>query len=282
MKKTLIGSLFFTLATISSTFAQTADVVIAAGQEGKGYDAFAKNISQRMQAKDFNAKVMNFAGSDEITDKVCNGTAQIGITQIDAVHVREKEGCKLSVVGKYGTEKALILFPPDSDMGSLDDLTKSSRVLVDDIGSGTDLYWHNIVSIEKGEHGNKSDWSNATAVNDILLASESLAASKDIDAVIMVTTEKNKLLNELVDNGWVIGDLYDKDINDYEFRGSSLYQNSDVDLGTKFGGSDEGDAYDVQSVVVANAEWVNNIKRTNRKAYAQMLRVLTDLSRNKE
>lgn len=278
MKKLIaIGAIFFALT--GAAFAQT--LTIAAGQEGRGYDRFAKAAVQRLVVKDIPATVSNNAGSDEITDKVCKGFAQLGITQIDAVDIRSREGCKLAIVGSYGSEQAIILFPKDSPYDSLSDLSGSNHILVDDVGSGTDLFWHNIVSIETGENGNNSDWSKVKPVNDIFLAADGLASSKNIDAVLMVTTPDSETLAEMVANGWEIGDLYDKDINDYVYNGESLYTADSVDLGTKWGGGDEGDTYVVRSVVVANEEWLNTVKRSDRSQYAQILRVFTDLGRSR-
>ena len=273
------------LATIPTVaIAESSDISFATGQEGKGYYKFGVKAKTRLEAVMKNTVTLNpLAGSDEISSAVCEGTSQLGVTQIGGVRARELDsGCSLKVVGFYGKENALIMFPPDSDYGSLSDLEKGNKILVDAIGSGTDLWWTNAVSIETGENGNKSPWHQASRVNDLLISTESLYASSEIDAVIMVTQPKtNSVVQSLLSAGWEVGDLYDKDINDELFRKKVLYEAVTVHAGDSWSGSDDGYGYEVSSVIIANEEWLNNLKK-DRPAYAKLLNALNVLSREQQ
>jgi hypothetical protein len=177
--------------------------------------------------------------------------------QIDAIYARQKEGCKLRVVGTYGTEFVYLLAPEDSDLGGLDDLTSSSKLLVDTVGSGTDLFWTTIQSIENGPDGNQSGWEKAVAVNDPVFLAQSMADVGDIDAVLIVGTTKSKDVKELIDAGWQMLSVYDKDINDQLFNGSELYPVGDASVegtGGIFSGDESNDSYAIRSFVVVGEE----------------------------
>jgi TRAP-type uncharacterized transport system substrate-binding protein len=200
------------------------DLTIATGKEGGGYDAAARTAATKLAQRGHVVEVVNLNGSDEITLAVCSGNATAGYTQIDAMDARAKEGCNLRPLSNYGNgEYAVILFPPDSDLDALDDLTSANAVLVDTIGSGTSLFWDTIVRIEQTD-GSGDDWSEARAVNDPLAMAEPLANFGDIDAVIMVRTEDSSDISNLVSRGWKMGELWDRQIDDYEFNGKPLYE----------------------------------------------------------
>jgi len=244
--------LLATAAVMGLASATLADgIVIGAGQEGRGYDAYAKTLSARLDG----STVVNFAGSDEISLAVCDGDVMVAPVQNDARYQRSKEGCDLRILGEYGNQEyAFILFPEGSDYNELSDLSANDKVLVDEIGSGTDLFWTTINDVE-AEHGNGSSWTQATRVNDMFLFADGMAAGGDLDAVIYVGDPQDAQILDFLTNGWTVGELYDKDINDMTFNGESLYENATVNInvpGQFF--NEKNDAYVVRSFIVANAD----------------------------
>ncbi|WNL50727.1 TRAP transporter solute receptor [Ruegeria phage RpAliso] len=259
---------------LGATAAFADPAIIAVGQEGRGYEAFGKQMVQRLGDR-LPSEIVNYEGSDDISRAVCDGDADMGIMQIDAIYARSLEGCNLRVVGTYGTEYAYLLFPPDggSDLG---DLGENKKILVDTIGSGTDLFWHTAVSIETGEHGNKSSWSKTTPVNDPIFIAQTLADMGEIDAALMVTTPTSTELKELIDAGWTLGKLKDKDIDDQQFNGSSLYPREDAEVagtGGFFSGNDSNKSYAIRSFVVISEELMKD-----RRAFADVARAVKTLS----
>ena len=109
-KLIIIFSLVLSVLNMSSLLAE--DLVIAAGKEGGGYHKKAEEIAVRLEQRGHDVEVVNYNGSDDITLAMCKGEAQIGIGQIDAVDARRLEGCRLHPAADYGTELALLLFPP--------------------------------------------------------------------------------------------------------------------------------------------------------------------------
>lgn len=263
MKKLLL-----TIATaLALAIPAAAQTVIAVGQEGRGYEAFGKAMVERLEGK-LPAVTQNFEGSDAISRAVCDGTAQVGIMQIDAIFARQKEGCALRVVGTYGIEYAYMLTPPDSSIDELSDLAAGNKILVDTVGSGTDLFWNTIVSIETGPDGNKNAWSQATSVNDPIFLAQSMADLGEIDAVLIVGTTKSKDVKELIDADWQMAAIYDKDINDQMFNGSELYPVEDASVegtGGFLSGDTSNDSYAIRSFIV-----VGEVLSKDRRAFADV------------
>ncbi|WP_172330755.1 hypothetical protein [Mangrovicoccus sp. HB161399] len=272
MRNFLIPALLAVSAAAAPAFAQTASddaaIHVAVGQQGRGYEKRGQEIAQRLTQRGYEVWIDNYEGSDAISLALCGDRATVGIMQIDAIFAREQEGCQLKTVANYGNEYAFILFPPDSRMDELSDLGEGDRILVDTIGSGTELFWRTIVGIETGDMGNKSDWSKATPVHDLTLLAPTLAEQGDIDAMLMVGVAGNDEVTKLLENGWELGELYDKDINDMEFRGKSLYARENVKMEVPGHFFDEkNDAYVVPSYIVIGA----GLQTADRKLYGDVV-----------
>jgi TRAP-type uncharacterized transport system substrate-binding protein len=231
-----------------------ADTIrIGVGQPGRGYEAHGMKIGDRLD----DSEVVNFAGSDEISRALCDGDIDIGIMQNDAKYQRSLEGCKLRSVGEYpNKEFAFILFPEGSSFNELDDLRESNKILVDEIGSGTDLFWTTIKQIET-EHGRGSNWMNANRVNDMFLFADAMAAEGSIDALVYVGDPNSQEIWDFLSAGWEVGELYDKDINDMKVNGESLYTRETVTIDPPGRwNTQKEDAYVVRSFIVARTDWL--------------------------
>lgn len=218
-------SIILALATATIPTALLAEpLIIAAGKPGGGYDKAGHALAERLSQRNVDAVVKNFNGSDEITLALCSKHADVGITQIDAIYARGQEGCFLKPIGIYGTEYATIWFPPKSSNNELEDLTADSRILVDTIGSGSELFWNTIVSIETGEDGSNDEWSKAQPVYEPVDMAPTLGSFGEIDALLIVRKSGSADFKFLDEAGWELGWVYDKDINDLMFNDVSLYQ----------------------------------------------------------
>ena len=220
-------SLILALTTILATPALSEPLIIGAGKAGGGYDAAAQKLATRLSQRNTDAVVSNFNGSDEITLALCQKGADIGYAQIDAIYARGQEGCFLKPIGLYGTELATIWFPPKSPYNELEDLTAENSILVDTIGSGSELFWNTIVSIETGDDGSQDSWAQAEPVTEEPEMAQTLASFGEIDAVIIVRKPGSDDFKMLAEAGWQLGWLYDKDINDLMFNDVSLYASDD-------------------------------------------------------
>lgn len=238
-----------------------ADVTIAAGKQGGGYDKAAQAIAQRLGQRGISATVENLDGSDAITLAICGGSADLGLTQIDAVWARAQEGCDLKAIGTYGTEVAVLLFPPKSKKDELSDLRESDAVLADTIGSGSDLALRTMIRIENGDHGSHDKWAGLRVVNDQLQLAQASAEMGDITAVFMVRKPTDPAIIRLLENGWSLGYLWDKNIDDLKFKDKPLYEATKLDLVAN-GKHIRNWGYDVRSLIVAGKSVVNGPKDT--------------------
>lgn len=228
-------------------------VSIASGKVGGGYDARAQIIEQRLDQRGLDTSVENLNGSDEISLAVCSGRAQIGIMQIDAVYTRALEGCTVKPVAIYGAEYAFLLLPPKSKFDELADFGAQNAVLVDTIGSGSDLFWRTIVKIETGDEGGNDAWASARIVNDPLELANASASMGDIDGVVIVRKLESPDISRLLDMGWTLGQMWDRDIDDLQFNGQPLYASEKV---TVLWGNRKAKeyAYQVRSLIVVNQQ----------------------------
>ena len=212
------------LAIIAATPALSEPLIIGAGKAGGGYDTAAQKLATRLFQRNTDAVVSNYNGSDEITLALCQKAADIGYAQIDAIYARGQEGCFLKPIGIYGTEYATIWFPPKSSDNELEDLDSSHKVLVDTIGSGSELFWNTIVGIEQGEEGSSDPWSSAQPVYEPVDMAPTLGSFGEIDALLIVRKPGSADFDYLQEAGWELGWIYDKDINDLMFNDVSLYE----------------------------------------------------------
>lgn len=255
------------LLTTPAASAAEAQYVIATGKAGGGYDRRAQDMAERLKQRQMPTDILNLNGSDEISLAVCAKRAQIGIMQIDAIYARSLEGCTMKPVGVYGEKVAVLLFPPKSDMDELSDLNAQSAVMVDTIGSGTDLFWNTIVRIETGDDGSGDEWAKARIVNDLLELAMASATMGDVQALALVRKPDSPDIVRLLELGWTMGELWDKDINDLQFRGAELYESTKIEV--RYGRSKARDyGYVVRSFIVVG----NDVANGDKNAYAAIVK----------
>jgi TRAP-type uncharacterized transport system substrate-binding protein len=228
-------------------------VKIAVGDLERGYAKHGKKIQTTLEQRSIKSELGEYTGSDDISIAICRGDADIGIAQIDAIYTRSNEGCKVAIIGIYGNEYAYLLVPPSSDIDELHDMGAGNKLLVDLEGSGTSLFFDTIVGIDTGKHGNNSSWTKVTPVHEMIMDAETLAAARQIDAVLMVTTPDSAELKRLLGKGWKQVMLDDSDVTEQEFNGAPLYARAKAEIaGTSgwFSGNDSARSYVIPSFVI--------------------------------
>lgn len=247
-----------TIASLLFAGAASADpLTVATGKSGGGYDKAAQTLSQRIAQRGIENTVVNMNGSDEISLSLCRNSAQVGYMQIDAFYARSKDGCSLKAVANYGTEQAYLLFPPKSKYDELSDLSEKDTVLVDTVGSGSELFFRTIQRIEK-EEGRGDAWSKVSLNTDGLDIAPAAGEMGDVQAVVMVRKPNSPDMARLLDLGWTLGELWDKNIDDLSFNGQPLYASQKIVLQDGSGKKHRGYAYDVSSFVVVNSSVITN------------------------
>lgn len=249
MMKTIASAAILAMAAT----AVNADIVIATGKQGGGYDRASQTLAQRIEQRGIDVAVTNMNGSDEISLALCRNSAQVGYMQIDAFWQRAQDGCQLKAIANYGTEVAYILFPPNSEIDELEELTEQHTVLVDTVGSGSELFFRTIQKIEK-EEGRGNAWSDVSMNTDGLDIAPAAGMMGDVHAVVMVRKPNSPDMVRLLDLGWTLGWMKDRNIDDLEFNGKSLYEGNKVQLVDSAGKKHKGFGYNVSSFVVVNNE----------------------------
>lgn len=218
-------ALFAVTALASAASAETFRLL--AGREGGGYHNTMTVLATRLQQRGYEGVVENLPGSEAITLAACASTEAnvLWIAQADAVWRRLQEGCALAELAVTTNEQAFLMVPPDSRINELSDLNEEHGVLVDNVGSGSELTWLTMAGFER-EHGNQSSWASARAVNDSPLRAPALAANGAIHAVMLVRAPGSDDLARLVSQGWEYAEFYDRHLNDLEFNGRSLYEST--------------------------------------------------------
>jgi TRAP-type uncharacterized transport system substrate-binding protein len=270
MKQLILAS-FLAAVTLFSTsyWAFAQDLTIYAGVEGGGYDARAQDIAKRLSQRQIATTVVNRAGSDDITLQACRDPQSLWIAQKDALWLREQEGCYLVDLGVYGEEVAVILFPPGSRLTKLSHLEARHRVLVDRVGSGSELSWRTMVKIER-EFGRSNSWSAATTVSEAVARAQSLAQRGEIDAVFLVRTTGSPDLKRLLDQGWILGEMYDRDITDLKYGNRPLYESRRVEINDSNNRRFRNYAYVVPSFIGTTEQ----VERSNPQMFDELLRAL--------
>lgn len=237
---------------------KTAPITIAAGMQGGGYDKFAKTMAQRLNQRGYSSvTVSNNNGSDAITLAACNAKADIWIAQVDAVYTRYQEGCVLSPVADYGTEYAVLLVPPKSTIKKLSQLSERDNIAVDGVGSGTELFFKTIVAIELSDEGSKDAWSKARPVESSPDMLNTMANFGDVQAALLVRKLDSDDITLLLNQGWMLAELWDKNIDDLEFNNLPLYDSVEPTIHfTK--GKTENWAYAVRSFVGVTKQQADN------------------------
>lgn len=262
MKKLMITVGFAAIISATASFAQDKPAIaIATGMDGGGYHTNSLKMAERLKQRGYNSiTVYPTNGSDAITLAACNGNADIWTAQIDAVYSRHNEGCSLEPVADYGTEKAFLFFPPNSDMNELDDLNADKRIAVDGVGSGTELFWKTIVSIEKGENGTNDDWAKASPVESAPDLLNTMANFGDIHAAILVRKPDSPQIQMLLDQGWTLGYFWDRDIDDEIFNSLPLYASEKIAVKNSNGKTQKNYVYNVRSFIGVSAKHKNDRK----------------------
>lgn len=261
--KNLIGiaGISIALLSLSSMTAQGQSITIASGMEGGGYHSYAVKMAERLGQRgytDISVKPTN--GSDAITLSACNGNADIWISQVDAIYTRHKEGCVLQPVADYGTEIAVILFPPKSKLYELGDLNDTHRVAVDGIGSGTELFWKTIVSIELGDNGNKNKWARAMTIESSPELLNTMANYGEIHAAVLVRKPSSDHIKMLLDQGWTVGEFWDKNIDDEIFNTLPLYESQKMTFTNSNKKTQSNYVYNVRSFVGVSPKYSSDRK----------------------
>ena len=227
--KILIQTVMLGVLTACGSMTVAEPLVFYTGAEGGGYHQKTVDLVQRMKQRDVDVVLQNRNGSDDITLQACQNPNSAWIAQHDAVWKREMEGCTLMDVGVHGVEYTFLMFPPKSNLDQLRDLTASHTVLVDKVGSGSELTWNIMSKIEK-DYDPDSSWTKVSLDNSAVKLAVSRAARSEIDAVFMVRGQNSDDIKRLVKAGWTVGEMWSKGIEKYQWGNKPMYPSQELNF----------------------------------------------------
>lgn len=214
-------------ALLLASPAMAADITLCAGKAGGGYDGLMQTIGAELVNKGNNVTVLNLAGSEDILNALADGKCSYGPAQKDVSYLMTKQNPALAVkdtpILVLYNEAMTLVCSKESGYDELSDIKAGDGIIVDTIGSGSALTWETMVGIEK-EFGNGSSWAQATPEYSALDEAGAALSLGTAKCAFGVGKAPIDWASQMEDLGGVVSEVYDKDINDLEFNGQSLYE----------------------------------------------------------
>lgn len=207
--------------------AQAADKVrLCGGPQGGGYEATMQGVATELQRQGLDVTVVSTGGSEDNLNALAAGTCDYAPAQKDVHYLMSKSNGKvagLSPVSLLYNEVITMMCSRSSGYDELSDLKKGDSIVVGTIGSGSALTWDTLVAVEK-EFGNKSGWINATPVYTPLDEAAAAISIGQAKCAIGVGSLPIGWATSMQKQGFTVSWVYDKDLSDLKFAGSSLYE----------------------------------------------------------
>ncbi len=259
MRISLPVTLIFSLFT-STVVAD--DLVISTGSRGGSYFATGENLATVLKEYDYNASVVKSRGSIENIERVANGEATIGFTQLDALawwmgrHPTPADNKKVKVLGNLFPECVYIAVNKDGPIGDEDDLqSKKGKIAVQKRGSGSAVTWEYMMGLEPGYSESQTLFQGGMQV----LAQLANSPDGDINAFMWVSNPVNldqRYLQTVLNNDQLeLIDVDDKDLNDkFEPLDRAIYRFEKPVIAEGFILDSEIETICMDSVVIASVE----------------------------
>lgn len=231
ISKTIFSALLAaSLASLSWTV-HADDFIIATGGEGGGYEHAGKTISSEIskiankKEIDFEAEVVNSAGTVENLEGLEAGQYQMVIAQADGLNLNPVPGTKAK--GLY-TETVLWIYNVKNGIKDLDDLEKKKKgyVMVLVAGSGAEVTMQSFVQEDEDY---KIHYDNAYLADDNYEAADIVAEGtfngKKVAGMLYVGKQIPNEIAEDFKHALGVGEATDSDFNDAkDVNGNTLYQ----------------------------------------------------------
>lgn len=234
MKKIIIGTSLALAAMAWASPSYSADVTLCSGTIGRNYDGVMQGVAAALQQRGHNVTVLNLGGSEDILNALNAGQCQYGPAQKD-VHYKMIRATAtfaqtLSPAALLYNEVMLMACSKESGIDELSDITADTKIITDNIGSGSALTWETMKGIEK-EFGREDAWSKAQQVYMPLKDASAAIALGEADCAFGVGAVNSAWAKELENSGAKIAYIYDKDLNDLNVGKAPLYTGKRIPYG---------------------------------------------------
>ena len=197
------------------------EVVISTGGRGGSYFSTGQNLATMLGEYDYQAKVVKSRGSVENIERVANGEAAIGFTQLDALawwmgrNPAPADNKRFKVLGNLFPECVYIAVNKDGPIGDEDDLqSKKGKIAVQKRGSGSAVTWEYMRGLEPGYAESQTLFQGGMQVLSQLASSP----DGEVNAFMWVSNPQNldqRYLQTVLNNDALeLIDVDDRDLND--------------------------------------------------------------------
>lgn len=225
MKTKFKAFMLMTMFAISASAMAATQVTISGGAKGGAYQAASYQLIDGMKRQGHKLEYMASKGSSENLERVLNGTATVGIAQLDdyASFIKEnpQANSMIEIIGTVSRECAYVVSKDGGKVSSDQDLMKKGiKVAVGGKGSGSATTWDYMTSLEKGFLEADTVWKGGARTLGKV-------ASGQVDAFMWVTNP-NKLSHKLLTSALAANlkfvPVTDWDLNDsLPTTGESVY-----------------------------------------------------------
>lgn len=254
----------FVLATICILMSAVAApaVTITTGSKRGNYFKVGQRLSRALGGRN---TVMTSKGSIENLDRLMDGTAQIGLVQMDAYAWylgRHPEAAnELEILGHLYKECAYLAVRCKGKVRNEDDLqtVKNATIAIGKKGSGTAISWDYMIQLEpKYKNAQVQFTGGVRAIGKL--------AAEQLDAVMWVTAPKldGKMVSTVMKNkDLCIAGFNDMDLNDkLESTGKPVYEFHKIDVAKGFFNDKEIKTVCVDAVIVARSDVDDDVLET--------------------
>ncbi len=258
MKKVSVLAITMILMCAVSSYA----VTITTGSKKGNYFKVGHRLSSAIGGKN---TVMTSKGSIENLDRLMDGTAQIGIVQMDAyawyLNRHPEAANELEIMGHLYKECAYLAVQCKGKVRDEDDLqtVKDVTIAVGKKGSGTAISWDYMIQLEP-------KYKNAQVVFTGGTRALGKLAAKQLDAVMWVTAPRldGKMATTVMKNKdlCLVG-FNDMDLNDkLKSTGKPVYEFQKIDIAKGFFNDKEIKTTCVDAVIIARSDTDEDVLET--------------------
>lgn len=254
MKMTLIA---LALALASSQVIAN-EVVISTGGRGGSYHATGKKLASILTEYEYETRVAKSKGSVENINRVANGEAAIGFTQLDAVAWwmarNPKKAKSFTVLGNLFPECVYIAVNKDGPIDDESDLqSDKGKIAVQKKGSGAAVTWEYMRELNDGYSNSQTFYQGGMQVLSQLASNP----DGDINAFLWVSNpeklDQRYLKTVLNSDRLELINVNDWDLNDkHEALGRSIYRFEEPEVQKGFLNDQEIKTICMDSVVIAS------------------------------
>lgn len=264
MKLTTLGyiGMFIPIIALSTSVnAQESVLNICTGGEKGNYFFTGKTLEKQLSGS-LKVNVIPTQGSIDNLNRIASGVCDAAVVQSDALRVfkdlNPSTSLNLERITALYKEYAHLICNRDLDIDSITDLSKTNKILVGPMGSGSYVTWRGMVLQDK------SYAEIPTGPETGAAAVLKIKDGGDAQCLMFVSGLNSPAIKDIAarsDERLTLVEIDDKDFNDAkDEKGRRLYEFKNIPGKSypEIGGRSNWTTVTVDAVVVVNTDWMSN------------------------